>query len=283
MCNSTTVSGHLGKMESSLSEHSEVQYQLVADDHRLPLNALIGQKIAIHYLGEIHCIACGRKSKKSYSQGFCYPCSQSLARCDLCIVRPERCHYAAGTCREPEWGEKNCLQSHIVYLANTSGLKVGITRHTQIPTRWIDQGATQAIPLIQTSSRLLSGLVEVALKNYLNDRTDWRKMLKGDGESMDLVAARSRVLETAQTELKTIQKEHTDTEVTSLDSPPLQLIFPVTQYPGKVTSLNFDKEDSVGGELLGIKGQYLILDCGVINMRKFSGYHVNFSTKKYSS
>ncbi len=130
-----------------LSSHdSPVSYLLPLDDELIPVNQFIGKALSLTFQGEIHCIECGRKTRKSYNQGYCFPCFKSLASCDMCIMKPETCHYQQGTCRQPEWGETHCFQDHYVYLANSSAIKVGITRGTQIPTRWIDQGASQALP-----------------------------------------------------------------------------------------------------------------------------------------
>jgi hypothetical protein len=203
---------------------------------------------------------------------------RSLAECDSCIVKPELCHFAEGTCRDEEWAKSHCMQDHFVYLANSSGVKVGITRHTQVPTRWIDQGATQALPMYRVASRHISGLLEVIIKNHVADKTDWRKMLKGDPEPMDLAVKRDELFVECETEIHrlsdTLPKDSiqqlSDESVTSID-------YPVMEYPAKVTSLNFDKTPTVAGVLLGIKGQYLILNCGVINMRKFGGYEIEFA------
>ena len=136
--------GPIRKMTAVLSDQGTPDYQLPIGEDKLPLNDVIGKRLTLTYHDKITCSHCGRKTKKSYSQGYCYPCMQKLAQCDMCIMKPETCHYDQGTCREPEWGEQNCMIKHYVYLSNTSGLKVGITRHSQVPTRWIDQGATQA-------------------------------------------------------------------------------------------------------------------------------------------
>ena len=191
------ITGHLNKMVTSLGSQAEspVQYQLPLDDELIALNPYIGKTIKLTYSGEIHCIECGRKTKKNYNQGYCYPCFQSLAKCDMCIMKPETCHYHEGTCREPQWGEEFCFQDHYVYLANSSGIKVGITRGTQIPTRWMDQGAGQALPIFKVANRLQSGLIEVALKQHVSDRTDWRKMLKFDAEPQNLKAIRDELKE----------------------------------------------------------------------------------------
>ena len=156
-----------------------VHYQLPVGEVLIDLNPLLGQEISLVYSGKIFCIECARKTNKSFNQGYCFPCLRRLAACDTCIVRPELCHYHEGTCREPQWGEAHCMQPHVVYLANSSGLKVGITRKTQVPTRWIDQGAIQALPIVEVDTRLQSGLIETALKSTVNDKTDWRRMLKG--------------------------------------------------------------------------------------------------------
>lgn len=256
---------------------SPVEYQLPLDDEHISLNKYIGDEIKLEYLGEIHCIECGRKTNKSYSQGFCYPCFKSLAKCDMCIVKPETCHYHLGTCRQPEWGEEHCMQDHYVYLANSSGIKVGITRGSQIPTRWIDQGASEALPIFKVSNRLLSGKLEEILKNHVADRTDWRKMLKGTPEAMDLSEKCFELIKASEIEINEIEREYGKSEITLLDEKQVSIEFPVDKYPEKIKPLNLDKTPVVEGVLLGIKGQYLILDSGVINIRKYAGYLVEFT------
>ena len=268
-------SGNIQKLTTSLED--TVQYHLPIGDDRVALNPLIGNPITLSFLGEINCIACGRKTSKSFSQGFCYPCFQSLAQCDSCIVKPEQCHYFEGTCREPQWGESHCLKDHYVYLANSSGIKVGITRGTQIPTRWMDQGATQALPIYRVKNRLISGLVEVALKQHVADKTHWQRMLKGNPEPVDLAAKRDELFDTCVTEMTTILDRYAEDALTPLtNEDEISITYPVLEYPDKVKSLNFDKTPQITGTLRGIKGQYLILDSGVLNIRKFSGYKVRF-------
>ena len=141
-----------GQLRKMVTEHAEpVNYEMPLGESRVPMNPLVGQRLVLEYLGKINCLHCGRKTNKSFNQGYCYPCFTRLAQCDSCIVSPEKCHYAAGTCREPEWGEANCMIDHVVYLANTSGLKIGITRNTQVPTRWMDQGAIQSLPIFRVA------------------------------------------------------------------------------------------------------------------------------------
>jgi hypothetical protein len=242
------------------------------------MNDYLGQRISLNYGGEIHCCYCGRKTKKSFNQGFCFPCLKKLARCDSCIVSPEKCHYEQGTCREPEWGEAFCLTDHVVYLANSSGVKVGITRATQLPTRWIDQGAVQALPIMRVATRLQSGLVEDALRQHVADKTNWRKMLKGELERVDLPAARETVFERCEAELGALSERFGVQALQPVvDAECVDIEYPVLEYPTKVSSHNFDKTPQVEGTLMGIKGQYLILDTGVINLRKFTAYNISFS------
>ena len=184
------LNGHIDKMQTSLAG-SLAQYHLLFDDKRVDMNSLVGSPIELSFNKTIQCANCGRITPKSYSQGYCFPCARSLARCDLCIMRPETCHYHLGTCREPDWGLSNCFTPHIVYLANSSGIKVGITRKTNTPSRWIDQGAICALPILEVKTRLESGLIEKALKSFITDKTNWRVMLKNETEPADLVTAKA--------------------------------------------------------------------------------------------
>ena len=265
--------GTLRKMRSRLSQ--PVEYQLVLGEEEISLDPLLEKKISLQYSGLINCTNCGRKTKKSFNSGYCYPCFQRLAECDSCIIHPEKCHFDQGTCRDPAWGERFCLQDHIVYLANSSGLKVGITRGTQVPTRWIDQGATQALAIIRVRTRLQSGEVEVMFKQFVADKTNWRDMLKGQATPLDMHAEAKRLIDKCQSDLKELEDKFGFFAISVLNGVDVVSIdYPVVSYPEKVTSLNFDKTPIVEGTLLGIKGQYLILDSGVINMRRFAGYEV---------
>ena len=277
----TVFHGQMSKMTTQLrQEDSTAIYHLPLGDEDIEMNTFIGQKVTFSFAGEIHCQACDRRTKKSYSGGFCFPCAQKLAQCDLCIMKPETCHYDAGTCREPEWGESFCMQDHIVYLANSSGVKVGITRFSQIPTRWIDQGAIQAVPIFKVSTRYQSGLVEVLFKKHVSDRTDWRKMLKGGNEKIDLAEKRDQLFAECQVEISALQEKMGKGAITPLlDEAVVDINYPVQQYPEKVKSHNFDKTPEVSGILQGIKGQYLLLDTGVLNIRKFSSYHITMETQ----
>ncbi|MAS59815.1 MAG: hypothetical protein CMQ07_01735 [Gammaproteobacteria bacterium] len=272
----TIAQGIIRKMRTRLEQ--PVRYGARFGDEEVPLNPFLEKEIKLHYSGNIFCVHCSRKSSKSFNQGYCYPCFQSLAQCDSCIIHPERCHFEQGSCREPAWGEKYCIQDHIVYLANSSGLKVGITRATQVPTRWIDQGATQALAVMRVRSRLQSGVLEVMFKEHVADKTNWRDMLKGAAVELDMAAERDRLLAACQGAISELEDQFGFFAISKLSGiEPVSIEYPVAQYPEKISSFNFDKDPEVSGKLLGIKGQYLILDGGVINLRRFSGYEVELS------
>jgi len=272
----------MGILDSS-NPHNPIQYALPLDGQLINLNNLIGQKIILEHVETIRCVACHRIISKSFQQGYCFPCTQKLAQCDLCIVKPERCHYHLGTCREPQWGEAHCLQNHMVYLANTSGLKVGITREKNIPSRWIDQGASQALPIFKVPNRLISGKIEIILAQYVKDKTDWRKMLKGPGENLNLIELKNNLLNQAELELKTqgfldflLGPEKEEEKEKEKE---IKINYPVLNYPEKITSLNLLKTPRLESTLLGIKGQYLILEAGVLNSRSLAGLLVSLKQR----
>lgn len=268
--------GTIRKLHSRLER--PVSYQLPLGDTLTPLNPLLGQTVRLRYTGKINCVHCGRLSNKSFNQGYCYPCFQRLAQCDSCIIHPEKCHFELGTCREPAWGEEFCMQDHIVYLANSSGVKVGITRATQIPTRWIDQGAVQALPILRVRSRLQSGSLEVIFRQHVKDKTNWRDMLREGDQVVDLQAERDQLLSLCEPGIKDIEQRfgfHAVSVLTGME--PIEIHYPVQGYPKKITSFNLDTDALVEGTLLGIKGQYLMFDTGVINIRRFSGYELEIS------
>lgn len=269
----TCISGSLRKMRTEPA--APVCYTLMVGDARVCANDLLGRPVRLVFSGGMHCLHCGRASKKSFNQGYCYPCFRKLAECDTCITRPETCHYHQGTCRDPDWGLQHCLRDHIVYLANTSGVKVGITRATQVPTRWMDQGAVAALPVYRVRERLLSGLLEVALKAHVGDRTNWRVMLQGTPEPVDLAHWRDRLLIECRPDAEALRERFGLDAVTELPvADGWSLQYPVLEYPLKVRSINPDKQPVVEGTLQGIKGQYLIFDSGVINLRTYAGYDV---------
>lgn len=270
--------GNIRKMRVSTDNNNLAQYHLPIGEQEISMNPLIGADLNVSFEGQINCIHCNKKTKKSFSQGYCYRCLTTLAQCDSCIIRPETCHYEAGTCREPKWGEDNCLSDHFVYLANTGAVKVGITRHVSdaISSRWIDQGATQAIPIMRVQNRLISGLVETAFKSHVADKTNWRTMLKGQPDNTDLIELKENLLAEVEEDLDMIIEDYGFQAINQLDAPAVEIQYPVQHYPKKVKSINLDKEGGFSGKLLGIKAQYWLMDGDrVINMRKYAGYHLN--------
>ncbi|AKQ33598.1 DUF2797 domain-containing protein [Candidatus Coxiella mudrowiae] len=267
------VNIHLKKLKSIFK--APVEYYLTHESGEILLNAWLGKSISFNYAGSIYCIQCARKTNKSFQQGFCFPCLRRLQECDLCIIHPERCRVEKEGCPIEDWAHVNCHQNHVVYIANSSGLKVGITRETQVPTRWIDQGAIQGVPILQTKNRYQAGMIEVSLKAFIADRTDWRRMLRNDIEEMDLISARDALLKEADSSLSRVINQFKDGDIRKLETTLVtRLNYPVLEYPNKIKALSFEKTPTIMGFLLGIKGQYLILDTGVINIRKYGGYNV---------
>ena len=259
-------SGTIHKMQTKLK--NPVEYELPIGDELVFMNHLIGKYIVFAWEKKIYCIGCGRKTNKSFAQGFCYPCFISAPETSECILRPQLCQAHEGNARDMDWAKNHCLQNHFVYLAISSGVKVGVTRSAQIPTRLIDQGAWQAIKLAQTPNRFTAGLIEVAMKEYISDRTQWQRMLKNQLiEGVDLYEKKKEMLDHLAEEQK--KYECNDNDIT-------EIIYPVEEYPEKVKSLSFDKLNEIEGRLWGIKGQYLIFDDGtVLNIRKHTGYLVS--------
>jgi hypothetical protein len=252
-----------------VEKNDPVNYFLVLGDSEIHLNPYIGKKISISFNGQINCIACGRLISKTFAGGFCYPCMIDSPLNSECIIRPELCEAHLGKGRDPEWEVKNHIQPHTVYIALSSGLKVGVTRDTQIPTRWIDQGASKAIRLAEVPNRFLAGKIEVFLKDYMSDKTAWQRMLKNEVNlESDILDSKKKSADLLPPELKEYVSENDEV---------VELNYPVLEYPKKLKSTTFDKQSIFEGELIGIKGQYLMLsDDRVLNIRRHSGYYVIF-------
>jgi hypothetical protein len=242
------------------------EYKLNLKELCININNMLGKHITLKYTGRITCTSCGRDTKKSFGQGFCYPCFATIPQTEECVLRPELCRAHEGIARDLDFAKQNCLVDHYVYLALSGGLKVGVTRYHQIPTRWVDQGASKAVKVVTAKNRYNAGLIEVALKKVYADKTNWRKMLMGNDTENTLIDERA----TAINHLKNLNIDfETNTE------PEYQIEYPVLQFPIKVISKDFEKESSIDGVLMGIKGQYLLFEGGaVINIRKFTGYNV---------
>ena len=266
------VTGNLRKMFVSHNEQShKVSYQLNLDNEAsLDLNQLVGEEIALSFSGNIYCIDTGKKINKTYNQGYCYQSFISLARNDLCIMKPHECHYDQGSCREPHWAEKHCFQPHTLYLASHSHIKVGITRSIQQVTRWIDQGALWTQEIAQFNNRFAVGKAEYYLtkKFKYKDKANWRANLRGE-------AFHGNKEEVVEEIIKIMEDYSQDTFVYS-DAPPLEFIYPVLQYTKKPKSMKLDKTPYICQKLLGIRGQYLIFeDDLVLNIRSHGGYNIS--------
>lgn len=259
-----TYEGVLTKMQTEFG--NPIQYYLVFENSFLNVNQLLDKKIQINFLG-YQCLNCGKK-KKIYRQGFCYDCFYASPAVGDWIMRPELSTAHLGVAdRDLDYESKVQLQPHIVYLALSSEVKVGVTRKTQMPTRWIDQGAEKALAIVEVPNRYLAGITEVKLKNHFADKTNWRKMLTNAVLIDDLLQHKYKIENLLPDEVK---------EFFTLDPSDIyELNYPVLSYPKKVSSLNLEKTPSFEGKLIGIKGQYLIFEDGtVFNVRSFEGFSV---------
>lgn len=263
------VSGTIIKMRGEYAD--PVQYFLPLGETELPMNELIGKNIQLTFTGQINCIACGKRTKTSFGQGFCYNCLQTAPEASETVMRPELSKAHLGIARDMEWAREHDLIDHYVYLAVSGELKVGVTRHHQVPTRWIDQGATDAIILACTPNRHISGVIEVYLKNFFSDKTNWRSMLLNKtNQSVNLQEEKINAFQLLPAELQ--QYLHTDNQIWHIN-------YPVSLFPEKITSVSFDKEPVISGILNGMKGQYLIFTDGrVLNIRKHCGYFLEVGT-----
>ncbi len=261
-----TYQGVLTKMETEFS--NPIQYYLVFDSDFINMNQLLGKTISIEFV-KYQCLNCGL-DKPIFRQGYDKQCFYNTAQTGDWIMRPELSTAHLGQeDRDLEYEKRVQLQPHIVYLANSSNVKVGVTRKTQVPTRWIDQGAHEALEIVEVPNRYLAGVTEVALKSYVADKTNWRKMLKNDNEDENLIEWRDHLKQYIPDEAAQYFIEN-NTE-THLD-------FPVDKYPLKPKSLNIKKDLKYTGKLVGIKGQYLIFeDETVFNIRSNEGIVVKIS------
>jgi hypothetical protein len=259
------ATGTLDKMPTTYL--NPIQYFLRLGTDEVNMNDLIGQQVSIRFTGNIYCTICHKKTYKSFGEGLCYNCFATAPDNAECILRPELCLAHEHKGRDVQWELDHHFKPHFVYLALVNETKVGVTRETQIPTRWIDQGANKAIILAETPYRQLAGIIEVSLKEYLTDKTHWSKMLRNEyNREIDLLSEKQRV--------ESLLPEHLR-QYMSPNNEVLELIYPVLEYPKKVTSMSLDKLKEVSGKLEGIRAQYLIFEGGnVINIRKHSGYEV---------
>ncbi len=252
--------GVLTKMRTEITD--VVQYYLVWENDFINFNQLIDKKISLNFL-RYQCLNCGLE-KKIYRQGFCYDCFGSIPQAGDWVISPEKSQAHLGIeDRDLEFEKRAQLQPHVVYLANSSDVKVGVTRRNQLPTRWIDQGAHEAIEIVEVPNRYLAGITEVALKAHVSDKTNWRKMLTNDILDLNLVEEREKLKDFIPEEAKDYYlANNKETEIQ----------FPVKEFPEKIKSLNLVKNPYYEGVLQGIKGQYLIFADGtVFNVRSNEG------------
>lgn len=253
--------GVLRKMQTEFTQ--PINYYLVMGDEFLQVNQLLHKKIHIEFV-KYECLACGQ-NKKIYRQGYCYDDFYKVPQAADWIMQPElsKAHLDEEE-RDLAYEKKVQLQPHIVYLANSSNVKVGVTRKTQVPTRWIDQGAHEAIEILEAPNRYLAGITEVALKEHISDKTNWRKMLKNEIEDVNLIEHRNLLKQY-------IPEEAQQYFINTNDETHIE--FPVSTYPKKLKTLNLDKSPVYEGALTGIKGQYLLFDDDtVFNVRSWEGY-----------
>ncbi|MAU71855.1 MAG: hypothetical protein CML04_07140 [Pseudozobellia sp.] len=258
--------GVLRKMQTEPGD--PIQYFMLFENDFLNVNQILDKTLQIDFI-KYQCLNCGQ-DRPIYRQGFCKTCFYETPAAGDWIMKPElSTAHLDQEDRDLEYEKKAQLQPHIVYLANSSNIKVGVTRKSQVPTRWIDQGAHEAIEIVEVPNRYLAGITEVALKDYIADKTNWRKMLTNDVEDEDLVEWRNK--------LRTYIPEEAQEYFIASNSE-TNLNFPVLQYPKKVKSLNLDKTPSYKGVLKGIKGQYFIFeDNTVFNVRGSEGYYVSLT------
>lgn len=261
--------GSIRKMKSNLINR-KVHYTLPIGEQILELNNLIGEKITFSHTGKINCVHCGKAINKSYAQGYCYQCFSTLPQTDENILHPEKDRSYLGISRDMNWAEKNTLVPHYVYLSFTSNVKVGVTRCSQIPTRWIDQGAIEAIILAKTPNRHIAGTIEVFLKDFFADKTNWKQMLSDTSSLGYLSEEKEKATKFLHDEF--LQYVTLSEEITKIE-------YPVSEYPDNPTTINLDKNKLINRKkMLGIKGQYLIFEDNIVlNIRKYSGYEIDLN------
>lgn len=259
--------GVLTKMQTEFN--NPVQYYLVFKNSFLKVNQLLGKYVEINFMG-YSCLNCTKK-KKIYRMGYCYDCFYSIPSAGDWIMRPELSTAHLGVAdRDLEFEQRVQLQPHVVYVASANDMKVGVTRKTQVPTRWIDQGASQAMPLIEVPNRYLAGITEVALKNHFSDKINWKKMLLNACLPFDLAQKRKETQQLLPDEVK----PYFETTAEKLYT----IEYPVLEYPKKISSLNLVTSPVYQGKLTGIKGQYLLFEDGtVFNVRAYEGFSVQIN------
>ena len=259
--------GQISKMITKLN--NPIDYFLPIGQDKIKLNNYLGKKLKLKFNDEIRCISCNSLIKKTYMQGYCYLCFITSPKTEECVFKPHLCQAHLGKARDMSYAKDNCLVPTFVYLSLTSNLKVGVTRHNHIPSRWIDQGAHYAIKFAKTPNRYLAGLIELEISKQISDRTQWRKMILGDYEKIDLISQKKSLKKSLPENL---------TRYFLDDEQIIELKYPQIKNLEKIKSFNVEKLKIIENELIGLKGQYLLFrDNYVLNVRKYTGYNFTVS------
>lgn len=263
---------HLRNLSGDIGREGRVKYWLEdMDGVRVCFNDFIGMKITISDTGERKCRICGKSVDRITEKGSCFECFKTSPRCDICMIKPELCHFEKGTCRDKEFARKWCFNNQKVYFSLTSGPKVGYLSCENFPQRWIDQGATQAIVLADAKSRLEAGEIETYLAQFMKDKTNRSAMLKGEIlENADLIQMKKQWA--SQIDSRWPGRVSGDNAVIKIE-------YPVLRYPRKISASSLDKVNRISGVLMGIRGQYLLFRDGVFSVKKHEGYIVEIDTK----
>ena len=249
-------------------------FHFIIGEEEISQESLLGKEIELTYHQQIHCIHSGELIKKSFFNGYSYQAFMSLAECDQCMVKPELCHFAKGTCRDPKWGEANCFIPHVIYLAWSSDLKIGITRERNVPYRWLDQGALQALPILRVKDRLSAGVIEHEISKTMKDKTDWRKMLTTTVCQDDLKSRKEDLFFQFGDLFDDLNAEEVESEVYQFSYPLIEAMTSINDV------VDLEKQTHFKGRLIGAKGSYLIFSGGqVLNTRKFQGYNITLKVE----
>lgn len=272
--NAASFEGVLAALQPEQHAGGDVHYTLSVGGMRLPLATLIGRQLAVTSLGGILCANCGAASATSHGGGYCRSCFLTLPACDHCFRSPERCHHHLGTCRDPAWGTRVCMADHVVYLAETSGVKIGITRPGRVAQRWSEQGALQARPWLLVRTRRIAGFVEAIVRGSISDRTNWRRMLRFRQTTADLEQLARGLIQQHGVALENLRTEfgvdawHAIDDATTWHA---RYPMPETGAPSLSALQLADAGAVVQGRVLGAKARYLILDSGVLNTASHAG------------
>lgn len=255
------MKGYLRELDHEVLQ--PVAYTLRLGDEQEAVNDWLGKTVTISYLNEKRCIVCHRKVSKLYQGGYCFPCVTTLAETDLCIVKPHECHFHLGTCRDETFAASHCMIPHYVYLSVSSQAKVGITRKDRQWRRWVDQGATSALLLAQVPTRKEAGELEMEIARTMPDKTDWRKLVKGIYADVDLPSMATTIAASVDPKWHPFLLH--DSVVHTFSYPVMPDRTPIAK------SFSLDKTPHVTGVLIGVRGQYLLFDHGVFQVRKHAG------------